>query len=302
MAEEYVDAGHWRRNSLPFLLTKKMEKRAFAAADGLVTLTNRIWPIIREWDGLRNRSVAHEVVPCCADLNRFQFDAAEREAVRSRLGLTGRFVVVYSGSIGGWYMTDEMADFFAAVIEDKADVHALWLTPSGHAIVRSLMRARGVSDERYTVIAAESQDVSSYLSAADAGLAFIKPCFSKLASSPTKNAEYLACGLTLIINADVGDSDNLITEEGVGQLLKEHSRESYVSSLKNLRAQTRDVEATRRHSRSVAERLFNVSGVGLERYSRLYNKVLSDRPAGSISPEHRCDAVDDLIPKADSEP
>src|SRR5687768_7432269 len=35
----------------------------------------------------------------------------------------------------------------------------------------------------------------SYLSAADAGLSFIKSCFSKIASSPTKNAEYLACGL-----------------------------------------------------------------------------------------------------------
>jgi len=302
MAEEYVDAGHWKKNSLPFLLTKKMERNAFAAADGLVTLTNRIWPIIREWDGLRNRSVAHEVVPCCADLNRFQFNVAEREAVRSRLGLTGRFVVVYSGSIGGWYMTDEMADFFAAVLQDQADVHALWLTPSGHETVRSLMRARGVSDERYTVIAAESQEVSSYLSAADAGLAFIKPCFSKLASSPTKNAEYLACGLSLIINANVGDSDALITEEGVGQLLKEHSRESYVSTLMKLRAQTRNLEETRRHSRSVAERLFNVSGVGLERYSRLYNKVLNDRPAGSISPKLRRDAADDLMPKADFEP
>jgi len=187
-----------------------------------------------------------------------------------------------------------MADFFAAVLEDQADVHALWLTPSGHEIVRSLMRARGVSDERYSVVAAESQEVSSYLSAADAGLAFIKPCFSKLASSPTKNAEYLACGLSLIINANVGDSDALITEEGVGQLLEEHSRESYVSSLTTLRAQTRNLEETRRHSRSVAERLFNVSGVGLERYSRLYSKVLNDRPAGSISPKLLRNAVDDV--------
>jgi hypothetical protein len=106
----------------------------------------------------------------------------------------------------------------------------------------------------------------------------------------------------LIINANVGDSDALITEEGVGQLLKEHSRESYVSSLIKLRAQTRNLEETRRHSRSVAERLFNVSGVGLERYSRLYNEVLNNRPAGSISPKLRREAVDDLMPKADSEP
>jgi hypothetical protein len=34
-----------------------------------------------------------------------------------------------------------------------------------------------------------------------------------------------------------------------------------------------DVEGIRRHTRSVAERLFNVRGVGLERYARLYDNV-----------------------------
>jgi glycosyltransferase involved in cell wall biosynthesis len=274
MAEEYVDAGHWKQGAIPFRLTKSLERRAFNAADGLVTLTERIWPEIREWEGLKGHDVHHEVVPCCADLERFRFDPEDRKMIRKRLGLQDRFVVVYSGSIGGWYLTEEMADFFAALIQEHSDAHALWLTPTGHSAVRSLMAARGADPDRYSIVASPPEEVRSYLSAGDAGLAFIKPCFSKLASSPTKNAEYLACGLPVIINPDIGDSNSLVTEEGVGELVRSFSRESYLAAISRLRSAFADTGETRARTRRVAERLFDVNGVGIRRYNRLYRNVL----------------------------
>ncbi|HKQ51036.1 MAG TPA: glycosyltransferase [Pyrinomonadaceae bacterium] len=273
LADEYVDAGHWRAGSVNYRLTKAMERRCLAASDGVVTLTERIWPIIKEWEGLRGRSVAHEVIPCCVDLERFSFDAAAREARRAELGLQGRFVVVYSGSVGGWYLTEEMADFFAALSRVRADAHFLWLTPSAHDVVRNILRERGIREGQYTLLAARPADVASYLSAADAGLAFIKPCFSKLASSPTKNAEYLACGLPLIINAGIGDSDALVREEGVGALVNEFTAQEYERAAGDVARLLEDAESLRRRTREVAQRLFDVQGVGLERYTRLYEEV-----------------------------
>ena len=73
MAEEYVDAGHWREDSVAYRITKSTERRIFAETDAVVTLTERIWPIIREWEGLRGRDVQHAVIPCCADLSLFNF-------------------------------------------------------------------------------------------------------------------------------------------------------------------------------------------------------------------------------------
>jgi glycosyltransferase involved in cell wall biosynthesis len=238
-----------------------------------VTLTESIWPIIKEWDGLRGREVAHEVIPCCADLERFRFSAESRAARRKELGLEDAFVLVYSGSIGGWYLTEEMADFFAALLQVRDDAHFLWLTPGGHDRVHALMRERGVSAERYTVRASAPRDVASYLSTADAGVAFIKRCFSKLASSPTKTAEYLACGLPVVINAGVGDSDLLITEERVGALVSDFNEGAYRRAGTEVFGMLSDVESVRAHTRRVAERLFDVRGVGLERYARLYATV-----------------------------
>src|ERR1044072_7675961 len=67
MAEEYVDADHWRKDSLPYRITKSTERQILGASDAIVTLTEKIWPIIREWDGLRGRTPHHEVIPCCVD-------------------------------------------------------------------------------------------------------------------------------------------------------------------------------------------------------------------------------------------
>ena len=166
-----------------------MERHALATADGVVTLTERIWPIIKDWEGLRGREIPHEVVPCCTDLELFQFRQKDRDQRRTEMGVRDRFVVVYSGSIDGWYLTESMADFFAEFRQRRRDAHLLWLTPSGHGRIQSLMQERQITPENYTLRSAAPRDVPSYLSASDAGLAFIKACFSKLASSPTKTAD-----------------------------------------------------------------------------------------------------------------
>jgi len=277
MADEYVDAGHWRQGSIPYRLTKAAEHRALAAADGVVTLTERIWPLLNEWDGLRNRNPAHAVIPCCADLELFKFDNEQRTRRRSELGLADRFVIVYSGSIDGWYLTAEMAEFFACFKKERPDAHLLWLTPSRHERINALMKEREIPSADYTVLAVAPAAVSSYLSASDAGLAFIKPCFSKLASSPTKYAEYLACGLPLIINAGVGDADSLVTKEAAGVLIADFTAGEFAKAAAAVAAFARDPELTRGRTRRVAERLFDVRTVGLERYASLYEQVLENK-------------------------
>ena len=272
MAEEYVDAEHWREGSVPYRLTKAAERRILAATDGIVTLTERIWPIIKEWDGLRGRVVHHEVIPCCVDLSLFEFRGEERARRRSELGIGDRLTMVYSGSLDGWYLTEQMADFFASYLKRDAKAHLLWLTTGSHNRVRELMARRNIAADSFSVIAVASSDVPSYLAAADVGLAFIKRCFSKLASSPTKNGEYLACGLPLVINAGVGDSDAIINNWKAGVLIEEFTDQELEKAGYELDAVLGEPSA-RTHARSVAEQLFDLKSAG-ERYAALYERVL----------------------------
>ncbi|HET6979242.1 MAG TPA: glycosyltransferase [Pyrinomonadaceae bacterium] len=273
MAEEYVDAEHWREGGVPYRLTKAAERRILAATDGIVTLTERIWPIIKEWDGLRGRAVQHEVIPCCVDLSLFAFSVDERERRRIELGLGDRLTMVYSGSLDGWYLTEQMADFFASYLKRDARAHLLWLTTGSHDRVRELMARRNITPENFSVRAVASDEVPSYLAAADIGLAFIKRCVSKLASSPTKNGEYLACGLPLVINAGVGDSDVLINDWKAGVLIEEFTDHAFAEAGREVDVAVFDPEA-RKHARSVAEKVFDLQIAG-ERYAALYERVLS---------------------------
>src|SRR5215213_8280192 len=274
MAEEYVDAEHWREGGLPYRITKAAERRILAATDGIVTLTERIWPIIREWKGLRGRAVHHEVIPCCVDLSLFKFSDEERARRRRELGLGDRLTMVYSGSLDGWYLTEQMADFFGSFVKRNRDAHLLWLTTGSHDRVRELMRARDIGTNSFSVRAVASAEVPSYLAAADVGLAFIKRCVSKIASSPTKNGEYLACGLPLVINAGVGDSDLLIDEWKAGVLIKDFSEEDYLKAGREISAMVGD-DDVRKKARAVAERVFDLGTIAGERYASLYEKVLS---------------------------
>jgi glycosyltransferase involved in cell wall biosynthesis len=277
MADEYVDANHWRKDSVPYRLTKNAERRALKAADGIVTLTQKIWDVIKDWDSLRNRDVPHAVVPCCADLDLFRFDATARELRRAELKITDRFVVVYSGSIDGWYLTEEMCDFFVTLRAQKPNAFMLWLTPGNRERITRLMNERGIANEDFRIVSVLAADVPPYLSAADAGLAFIKPCFSKQASSPTKYGEYLACGLPLIINAGIGDSDPLILQDNAGVLVSEFRSEAYREAAMSIATFTDDAAQTRRHSRAIAERRFDVRSVGAAGYADLYDNVLNAR-------------------------
>jgi glycosyltransferase involved in cell wall biosynthesis len=277
MADEYVDANHWRKGGVRYRITKRMEHRALAGADGIVTLTERIWPVIKSWDALRDRDVLHEVVPCCVDLELFRFDPQARERRRAELGIQNRLVLVYSGSIGGWYLTEQMADFFAALLRKRSDAHFLWLTLGSAEMIGNLMSKRGITATQYTVLSAVPSDVWSYLSAGDAGIAFYKPAFSRMATSPVKIAEYLACGLPLVINTGIGDSDAVITAERIGALVSNFNESEYADAAKIVGGFVDYPDQTRRRAREIAERLFDLRRVGVQRYARLYENVLASQ-------------------------
>ena len=137
------------------------------------------------------------------------------------------------------------------------------------------MKDRAVSESDYQVLSASPGEMPSYLSASDVGLAFIKACFSKLASSPTKYAEYLGCGLPLIINAGIGDSDALIIDDRAGVLVENFTETGYREAAIAIELLVAEAEKTRARAREVAERRFDVNAVGAQRYARMYEKVLA---------------------------
>ncbi|MGB7067963.1 MAG: glycosyltransferase family 4 protein [Pyrinomonadaceae bacterium] len=273
--EEYTDAGRWPENGWIFRAAKRIEGWLMKEADGFVVLTERareiLFPESRE-TGFDKVGRPVEVIPCCVDMRRFRATNAEsRAAIRRELGIGERKVIAYVGSFGGWYMTDEMMNIFAAAREQDSDVFVMILTQREKEKAAERLKAKGFTEKDFHVVSVSPDEIPRYLCAADISLSFIKACYSKLSSSPTKIAEYLACGVPIIANRGVGDVDALIEENGVGVLVEEFSTDEYGSALERVAALGDVVE----RCRITAAREFDLEKVGGERYRRVYRKLLN---------------------------
>jgi len=276
-AEEYADAGHWDVRGLKFRLTKRVERAILRDADGIVTLTQAIRPTLQEFDGLKQRTPPPpwSVIPTCVDLDHFVFDAAGRERVRAQLAIGDRPVIVYAGSIGTWYQFDEMADFYQAARERWPGLFFLALVNRSPETAARALAARGIAARDYAAIWVRHAEMPAFLSAADAGLAFIRPCLSKQSSSPTKYAEYLACGLPIVANTAVGDVDDLLERTGAGVIVTAHTPEAYRAAADRIRELAS--AANRDRWRAVAESEFSVVSRACPAYRDLYAGILRSR-------------------------
>lgn len=269
IAEEYVDAGHWRRGGLRHRVTNAVERRLVEQAYGLVTLTHRIAGRLPPSGGC-NAGRPATVIPCCVDLDVFRPSESRRQEVRHELGLGEDPVLVYSGSLGSWYRLAEIVDFFAEAAQAAPGLRLLLLTPHKERAM-SLTHDRGLAS-RVIVRTLTPDAVPRYLSAADAGICFLGRHRSKEASSPTKYGEYLASGLPVITNGWIGDASRLAGET-CWLLVDDFTREAYGKTTARLAELLAQPESTRAAARALAQREFALE-TAVDRYDALYRRVL----------------------------
>ncbi len=112
-ADERVDGKLWNKNKFPFNIIysyfKKKETAFLQYADYTISLTQNGKKEIKSWE-LPNQSPI-SVIPCCTDEKLFNKENVK--SIRNDIGFVeDDFVISYVGSIGTWYMINEMLDFF----------------------------------------------------------------------------------------------------------------------------------------------------------------------------------------------
>ncbi|MBX3196821.1 MAG: glycosyltransferase [Labilithrix sp.] len=286
IGDEYVDCGYWTRDRVEYRLVKRYERRLFRRSDGLVVLTRALARWLRERGGLGIRPRV-EVIPCCVDLERFSPQDDARERLRRELGLGDAFTLLYAGSLGTWYLEGDMARFAAAVRARLASLGRrtvfVCLTPSDATNLRAELEKAGFPGEEVVVRKVAPKQMPAYLSIGDVGLSFIQSCFSKTGSSPTKVAEYLACGNVVVVNGDIGDQADLASEQAACVVLDGFSAGEIERAAREVVDRAMRPRSVRLASTvSAARRHFGLEEIGIARYARLYETI-----AGSPGPGAR---------------
>jgi glycosyltransferase involved in cell wall biosynthesis len=109
-----------------------------------------------------------------------------------------------------------------------------------------------------------------------AGMMLIKPAFSKIASAPTKLAEYLGCGVPCLGNVNVGDVEAVLAGRRVGVALTGFSEAELRSGIEQLVALV-DEPATAQRCRETAEEFFSRDR-GARSYAAIYDVLASGAP------------------------
>jgi len=77
------------------------------------------------------------VIPCCADQNHFKItNILKKKEARKNLGIDDAAIVLsYLGSLGAWYIINEMLQFFKELQVQHNNAKFLIVTNSNHDIV-----------------------------------------------------------------------------------------------------------------------------------------------------------------------
>lgn len=264
--EERVEGNLWPASGYLYRTSKWFEKMLLRRSDAVIVLTQAARSLLAD-DPYRSYvrpGVRIEVIPCCTDVSRFA-PPPDETACRER-------TLVYAGSVGTWYMLDEMLDFFTIAKESAPDVRLLILNRGEHGVIARAMARKGMAPGDVTVRAAEFAEMPGYLRSAWAGLHFSKRAASQSGSSPTKLAEYLAAGLPVIAAGGLGDSADFIRDHQVGVVLDGVSRDEFRDKWSALSTLVASDGKLRERCRSLAQRELSVD-YGATLYRDVYDHL-----------------------------
>jgi glycosyltransferase involved in cell wall biosynthesis len=252
-ADERVEAGSWRAGSVVDRMVRGVERANLRRADGVVALTVAGLEALRE---RRGDLPPYRVIPTCVDLSIFRPRGPGEEP---------DYGLVYSGSLGTWYMGREMVAFARAAAAFVTE-RPLFLTPD----VEEARRC-GATPDWAEVRSVGPSEVPAWLRRGRALFFFIRPTPSKRASCPTKLGEALATGLPVVCNRGVGNLDVVLGDGAVGLLVDSFSEDAYSHAARRLGALLQDPALPGR-CRRLAETEYGLES-GVEAYDRLYREL-----------------------------
>ncbi|MEP7168092.1 MAG: glycosyltransferase family 4 protein [Bacteroidota bacterium] len=278
-ADERVDGKLWNLNNPVYKIIynyfKKKEKVLLLNADYIISLTQNAKQIINSWKLNTQNELPIEVIPCCVDMNLFSpdnIDAEKKVSFRKELKITKEnFVLSYLGALGTWYMLDEMLDFFKILQNKKPNSIFLFITPEDKQQIVQEAAEKNIAQDKLIFITANRDDVPALISLSDASIFFIKPVFSKRASSPTKQGEIMSMGIPIICNSMIGDTDTIIEESDSGIVIKSFDDKNYSEAIKKMESFK---YFNPQKSREAAKKYFSLEK-GIESYQKVYNSVLN---------------------------
>ena len=270
-ADERVDGKLWSLDNFIYKkiynFFKSKEKEFLQFSDYTISLTTNGKKEILSWN-LPNQSKI-KVIPCCTDENLFQKKNIQN--VRRELGFNNDdFIISYVGSIGTWYMLDEMMDFFKCLQIKKNSAKFLFITKDSTQLILEKAKSKKIEISSIKIQPSSREMMPSYIGVSDFSIFFILPVFSKKASSPTKMGEIMNLGIPIICNSGVGDVDEIMEKSMPELLVKDFNNNEYDRVIDLI---TNNYKPNQKNIIETSYSYYSLEK-GVEKYKEVYQEIL----------------------------
>ena len=234
-ADSRVEGGMWNTNFFwyrsIYSFFKRKESEAVFENDGIVCLTNAAEKIIQSWPQYK-KEIPLTVIPCSVSLELFnpeKINSSSKTKLKNELGIKDDdFIISYLGSIGGWYLTDELMQFYKILSDKIPKAKFLFISPNGHDVIARVAEKVNLPPDKIIARSSQRNEVPTLLSLSKFSVFFIRPCYSKTSSSPTKHGEIMAMGIPVITNSGVGVVEEIVDKYQAGFVLKQLNKEEFL--------------------------------------------------------------------------
>lgn len=275
-ANERVDGELWSLKNplyqIIFKYFKRKEKEFFRESTHIISLTNtgKTEILNNITPGIPAEKIT--IIPCCADTELFniQKDQENSSLLRNKLNIpTGSFVFAYLGSIGTWYMTEEMLDFFSEFKKKYINAIFLFITKDDPLKINSYLTGKDIDADSIRIMPAERKEIPELLSLCKFTMFFLKPAYSHKARSPVKLGESLCMGVPVLCNSNIGDNEQILTENNAGLIVDITDSSSYKLITNKIDS---IISIDKYHIRNTALKYFRLED-GIKKYVDVYNSI-----------------------------
>ncbi|MGZ3942935.1 MAG: hypothetical protein ACXVOH_13290, partial [Bacteroidia bacterium] len=195
-----------------------IEKNALERSDAQLAVSRKL---VEWWKEQYNFTPAtHAEIPCTISTHfntPFPIEN-EVEHARKALGFSRQDVVlVYSGTSAGWQSFTMVDEYLYRQFSANPHLKLLFLsdeTPKDSKLFVEF-------NDRIVTKWVKPEEVRSLLITADYGLLIREESITNKVASPVKFAEYLSCGLQVIISGNIGDFTSFTQEHNCGFLFSD---------------------------------------------------------------------------------
>lgn len=200
----------------PALLSQifELEKNAVINSKFRIAVSNKLVEYWKEKFGYDQK--AHVVIPCTLNKEFEEFKIEKDNVLETRrsLGIESyETAFVYSGSLAGWQSVELLNEFIRNIL--KAKDHKMIFYCDHHPSIEKLEKEFGNRVIRKKL---PPHEMPQYLAAGDHGLLIRESSLTNSVASPVKFAEYLSCGLSVIMSNNIGDYSTILLNNGWGQI------------------------------------------------------------------------------------